>query len=74
MKTFFSKRGLGLIGTTLAKLLYSPGGRGGGHSLILAIWVCAAPKSMVFGPFWSENGYTLWFGIGYGFRGNYGSV
>ena len=28
-------------------------------------------------PFWSENGYTLspcWFGIGYGFRGNYGSV
>ena len=26
MKTFFSKKGLGLSGTTLAKLLYSPGG------------------------------------------------
>ena len=38
---------------------------------------CAAPKSMVFGPFWSENGETLclfWSGIGYGFWGNYGSV
>ena len=28
MKTFFSKKGLGLSGTTLAKLLYSPGGGG----------------------------------------------
>ena len=30
-----------------------------------------------FASFWSENGYTLcpfWSGIGYGFRGNYGSV
>ena len=29
---------------------------------------------MVFGPFWSENGYRLCpflSGIGYGFRGNY---
>ena len=33
MKTFFSKRGLGLIGTTLAKLLYSPGGGGGSTPL-----------------------------------------
>ena len=33
MKTFFSKRGLGLIGTTLAKLLYSPGRGGGGVAL-----------------------------------------
>ena len=32
---------------------------------------------MVFGPFWSENGYThypFWSGIGNGFRRNYGSV
>ena len=31
----------------------------------------------VFAPFWSENENTLcpfWSGIGYGFRGNYGSV
>ena len=31
---------------------------------------------MVFGEFWSENAYILcpfWSGIGYGFRGNYGS-
>ena len=35
------------------------------------------PKGMVLGPFWSENGYTLCpflSGIGYSFRGNYGSV
>ena len=35
-------------------------------------------KDMVFALFWSiKNGYTLrsfWFGIGYGFRGNYWSV
>ena len=34
---------------------------------------CAAPKGMVFGSFWSENGYTLfpfWSGIEYSFRGN----
>ena len=32
---------------------------------------------MIFAPFWSENGYGLcpfYSGIGYGFRGNYGSV
>ena len=28
-------------------------GWGGGYSLIRAIWVCAAPKGMVFQPFWS---------------------
>ena len=32
MKTFFSKRGLGLIGTALAKLLYSTGGEGEGST------------------------------------------
>ena len=49
----------------------------GGYSLIKAIQVCAAPSSRVFAPLWSENAYTLcpfWSGIGYGFRGNYGSV
>ena len=29
-------------------------------------FVCAAPKGMVFAPFWSENGYS--------FRGSYGGV
>ena len=39
--------------------------------------VCTAPKGMAFGPFRSENGYTLCLflsGIGYCFRGNYGSA
>ena len=31
--------------------------------------VCAAPKGMVFEPFWSENGK-----IGYGLQGNHESV
>ena len=34
-------------------------------------------KGMVFAPFWSENGNTFcpfWSGIGYGLRGNYGSI
>ena len=34
-------------------------------------------SSMVFAPFGSENEcrlYPFWSGIGYGFRGNYGSV
>ena len=41
---------------------------------------CVLPppfKGMVFAPCWSENGYTFcpfWSGIGYGLRGNYGSV
>ena len=34
-------------------------GGGGGYSPISAIWVCAAPKIMLFEPFWSENGYRL---------------
>ena len=44
--------------------------RGGGTPLYE---VCAAPKGMVFEPFWSENGYrfwTFWSEIWYGFRGN----
>ena len=35
--------------------------------------VCAAPKGMLFAPFWSINGYRLclfWAGIGFGFRGS----
>ena len=38
--------------------------------------ICA-PFGRVFAPFWYENGYTLypiWSGMGYDFRGNYGSV
>ena len=33
----------------------------------------AAPKGMVFEPFWPENGYrfsTCWSQTGYGYRGN----
>ena len=44
-----------------------------GHSLIEAIYICAAPKGRVFAPFWSESGYRLCpFGseIGYGSGGN----
>ena len=38
-------------------------------SLIQAIRVCAAPKGMVFQPFWSEKGYQVrpfWSERGYG--------
>ena len=31
-------------------------------------------KGMVFAPFRSENGCRLWSEVGYGFRGNCGSV
>ena len=40
-------------------------------------WHAAAPKGMVFAPFRFENGYKVypfWSGIGYGFRGNCGTV
>ena len=47
-------------------ILRPPGGGGEGYSLIQAVQVCAAPTGRVFAPFWS--------GIGYGFRGNYGSA
>ena len=46
--------------------LKTPRGGGEGYSLIQAVQVCAAPTGRVFAPFWS--------GIGYGFRGNYGSA
>ena len=42
--------------------------------LVIEPKVYAAPQGMVFAPFCSENGYRFWFGIGYGFRGNYESV
>ena len=52
--------------------------RGGGGILpYISYQVFAVPSGRVFAPFWFENGYTLcpfWSGIGYGFRGNYGSV
>ena len=56
-------------------------GRGGGVLPYIShtgTGMCPPPPSgRVFAPFWSENEYTLcpfWSGIGYGFRGNYGSV
>ena len=37
--------------------------------------MCAAPKGLVFGPFWSENGYTLaHFGLESVMISNYGSI
>ena len=45
---------------------------GGQRSIKIGI-----PKGMVFGPFWSENGFTLcpfWSGIGYDFGRIYRSV
>ena len=65
--------------TSLACLDHQPGSGGGGYFLILYIsHICmAAPSGRVFTPFWCENVNTLcsfWSGIGYGFRGNYGSV
>ena len=48
--------------------------QGGRYSLIYAIKVCAAPSGRVFGPFSSENRYTLcpfWSRIVYVFRRNY---
>ena len=41
------------------------------------LWLMFVPSGRVFGPFWSENGYTLypfWCGIAYGFRGTRESV
>ena len=35
------------------------------------------PQRVFFAPFWSENEYKFcpfWSGVGYGFRGNYGSM
>ena len=47
------------------------------YSLIQAIKVCAAPKGLVFAPFWSENRYRFcpfWSGIGCGLQRNYGCI
>ena len=58
-----------------------PGAGGGGGLLPYISYMLyryvPPPSGRVFAPFWSENGYTLcpfWSGIGFGFRGNYGSV
>ena len=41
--------------------------RGGlGYSILWAIWVCAAPKGMVFEPFWSEIEYVFHSGLASG--------
>ena len=39
--------------------MYSDCVPGGGYSLIQAIQVCAAPKGMLFQPFWSKKGYQF---------------
>ena len=47
----------------------------GGYSLAFALQVCAAPKRMVFGLFWCENGYRLylfWSEFGCDLGGNTG--
>ena len=53
------------------------GGGGRGTPLYKPYRYVPPQSGRVFAPFWSENGYTLCqfcSGIGYGFRGNYGSV
>ena len=51
---------------------------GGGGSFLEKSYRYVPPQRVgVFGPFWSENGYTFcpfWSGMRYVFRGNYGSV
>ena len=51
------------ISSTDSKVTATPGGGGGGGGLgplcQLYMYVCAAPKGMVFEPFWSENGYRF---------------
>ena len=39
--------------------LTPPPPEGAGYSPISGIKVCAAPKGMVFKPFWSEKGYRF---------------
>ena len=62
---------------SIRNVIPRPGeGREGGL-LPDVIQVCDTPSGGDLAPFWSENVYTLcpfWSGIGYGFRGNYGSV
>ena len=46
---------------------------GRGQTVKDVVDLYAAPKGMVFEPFWSENGYrfwTFWSEIGYGYRRN----
>ncbi len=38
-------------------LVVAPGGGGGYSPILSGIYLCAAPKGMVFEPFWFENGY-----------------
>ena len=45
--------------TPIETLLQPPGGRVGGYFPISAILVCAAPKVMVFEPFWYIYGYRF---------------
>ena len=63
---------------SIRNVIPRPGEGSGGEGLLPdVIQVCAAPSGGDFAPSWSENVYTLypfWSGIGYGFRGNYGSV
>ena len=58
--------------TLFHKAIYGDGG------LAFADYVMKRRRHMicrVYGPFWwSETLCLFWFGIGYGFRGNYGSV
>ena len=50
---------------------------GGGDTPLYKPYRYVPLQRVVFAPFWSENWYRLclfWSGIGYGCRGNYGSV
>ena len=58
--------------------LFKAWGWGGGDTPLYKPYRYVPPHRVgVFAPFWSENWYRLcpfWSGIGYGCRGNYGSV
>ena len=63
----------GLNNPALKNILWLRSDPGGGYYPISGIQVCAAPKGVVFEPFWSENDIDFkhfWSEIGYGYRGN----
>ena len=58
---------MAFTGPETTEILYKPQARigrrenqsPGGGTPLYKVEVCAAPKGMVFEPFWSENGYRF---------------
>lgn len=56
---------------------FTRGNSSGQYYPILAVWICAIPKGMVFEPFPLQNGNrlcSLWSEIRFGFQGNHQSI